>query len=77
MTLARNVVYSYVDRTRSVELEVDLTNELSFKIGDILTRNGRILKVASIHLSSTDGGYAGVLIPGTPLRFGFFSWTRP
>ena len=52
MTLARNIVYSYEDRTRSDELEVDLTNELSFKIGDILTRNGRMWKVASIHLDT-------------------------
>jgi hypothetical protein len=50
MIPAKNIVYSYADKREFDELEVDMTGELSFKKGDIITRNWRTWKVESIHL---------------------------
>ena len=49
MTSARNIVYQYSDNIWSDDLEIDLTGELMFKKGDIISRRGKNWKIDSVH----------------------------
>jgi hypothetical protein len=46
---ARNVVYQYSDNLLCDDLEIDLTGDLMFKHGDIISRRGDNWRVDSIH----------------------------
>lgn len=60
MRVARNIVYSYVDPRQPDEFAVDLTGEVSFRKGDVLTHNGKLWKVESVHLEAKDGDLSDI-----------------
>jgi hypothetical protein len=46
---ASKIIYKYSKNLWDDDLEIDLTGELAFKQGDIISRRGRNWKIDSVH----------------------------
>ena len=46
---ARKIIYKYSKNLWDDDMEIDLTGELTFKQGDIISRRGRNWKINSVH----------------------------
>ena len=49
MERASKIIYKYSKNLWDDDLEIDLTGELAFKQGDIISRRGRNWKIDSVH----------------------------
>ena len=54
MPRARKIIYKYSKNLWDDDMEIDLTGELTFKQGDIISRRGKNWKIDSVHLEDFD-----------------------